>query len=80
VADNGLLALAKTAIGAEHGLSAAQARRLVGSSAAELHDDAKRMAKELGQPDPSERSRDERGRYSGEHIDMNRLIRGVAGR
>jgi hypothetical protein len=43
-----LIEIAKTAIGAEVGLSAAQARRLSGGSADELRRDARAMAAELG--------------------------------
>jgi hypothetical protein len=79
--DDDLLAYAKTAVGAEHGLSAAQSKRLKGTTPADLHADAKAMVRELGLVDPTQQPRDaSTGRYSGEHVDMNELIRGVAGR
>jgi hypothetical protein len=78
--DPGLIPAAKAEIGRTHGLSPQQSARLVGSSAEELHRDARAMTKELGVVDPSEQGRDGRGRYTGEHADMNSLIRAVAGR
>lgn len=48
VTDNELIDYAKVAVGREHGLTEAQARRLVGSSLNVLHADAATMAGELG--------------------------------
>jgi hypothetical protein len=81
--DDELRAIAKTAIGAEVGLSAAQSARLVGDSAEALRLDAKTMAKELGIA-VDEPGRDERGRFRtvGDAVgnDMNRIIREASGR
>jgi hypothetical protein len=80
MADDELVAIAKTAIGAEFGLSAQQAARLRGVSAAELRDDAKAMRGELGLDDGDGehgQQRDERGRFTG---DMNQRIRQASGR
>jgi hypothetical protein len=81
-----LLEYARIAVGREHGLSEAQARRLVGGSLRELHADAAQMASELGVDDPHPtdqgQARDQGGRFasSGEGRDMNRLIREASGR
>jgi hypothetical protein len=80
--DDELVGRAKVSIALEHGLRESDAPRLVGSSAAELHADAKAMAKELGAFDPSERTRDDLGRFTdpeGE-VDVNAMIRAAAGR
>jgi hypothetical protein len=80
--DDELLAYAKRTIALEHGLSERDASRLVGETAAEIHADARAMGRELGVTDPTERARDQGGRYttSGERPDLNRLIRQAAGR
>jgi hypothetical protein len=80
--DDELLLAAKAQIGSQHGLSAAQSARLVGDTAEAVHRDARAMANELNVYDPSERSRDETGRFTGDadRRDMNRLIREAAGR
>jgi len=46
--DDELLDCAKRSIAREHGLAERNAHRLVGDTAAELHADAKAMAKEAG--------------------------------
>jgi hypothetical protein len=74
-----LLEAAKRDVARAHGLDDRHAYRLVGGSVSELHADAKLMARELGVADPTERPRDEVGRYTGE-TDMNRLIRAASGR
>jgi hypothetical protein len=73
-----LLDAARRDVARAHGLDERHAFRLVGSSVAELHKDAASMARELGVADPSERQRDEGGRYAGN--DMNARIREAAGR
>jgi hypothetical protein len=89
--DDELLALAKTSIGDEHGLTPAQSARLHGQTAKELRADARAMRGELGmEPLDEERPRDHGGRFakSGGIYDkasppadvMNRLIRSAAGR
>jgi hypothetical protein len=75
--DNELIALARIEVGRQHGLTAAQSARLVGDNAQALHADAKAMAKELNVLDPTERARDDGGRFTG---DMNQLIRQASGR
>jgi len=50
--DEDVIEYAKIAVGREHGLSAPQARRLVGSTLRELHADAGAMAQELDIEDP----------------------------
>jgi hypothetical protein len=75
--DEELLAIAKTGIGAEVGLTPAQSARLVGETAGDLRRDAKAMAKELGLA-VDERQRDEGGRFT--PSDFNRAIRQAAGR
>jgi hypothetical protein len=80
-----LIEIAKTAIGAEVGLSAEQSRRLVGDSAQALRKDARVMAKEIGLDvdDGDEQPRDEGGRFAtgdGSGKSINRLIREAAGR
>ena len=76
--DDELLEAAKVTIAKQHGLPETRAHRLVGSSASELHADAKAMAKELGVLDPSERARGDGGRFA--RADMNSLIRAASGR
>jgi hypothetical protein len=79
--DDELVEHAKESIGRAHGLSAAQSKRLVGSTSEALHADARVMASELGVTDPTLQKRDEQGRYAGgERVDMNRAIRQAAGR
>ena len=82
--DDELIERAKRSIALEHGLSDRDARRLVGETAAELHSDARAMARELGVTDPSQRERDRGGdgRYtsSGERPGLNALIRAATGR
>jgi hypothetical protein len=58
VTDNELIEYAKVAVGREHGLTEAQARRLVGSPLNVLHADAATMAGELGVESPYAPSRD----------------------
>lgn len=77
VTDDELIEYARINVGREHGLTSEQAHRLVGSTLGDLHDDARVMAKELGVRDPSERTRDDGGRYA---VDMNRIIREKSGR
>jgi hypothetical protein len=89
--DDELLSIAKTAIGAEIGLTAAQSRRLSGTSAAELRADALDMGRELGiVADAPPAPRDHGGRFAAAGgiydqrerggLDMNRLIREASGR
>jgi hypothetical protein len=81
VDDNETAAYLRERVGAEHGLSAAQSRRLRGTTVAELHADAKAMAKELDVIDPSERARDQGGRFTGsENVAINEAIRQASGR
>jgi len=83
-----LVEYAKIAVGREHGLSAPQARRLVGSSLRELHADATTMAQELAIDDPYTpepgQTRDGGGRFAaaGGNTggDMNAIIRAASGR
>jgi ABC-type dipeptide/oligopeptide/nickel transport system ATPase component len=76
--DEELVALGRIAIGMqEFGLTQAQAARLRGASPDEVRADARQMCKELGVPDPTERGRDEGGRFVG---GMNQRIRAAAGR
>jgi hypothetical protein len=75
--DEEVLDRAKRSIALEHGLAERDAHRLVGETAAELHADARAMAREVGAYDPTERARDEHGRFAG---DMNARIRQAAGR
>jgi hypothetical protein len=76
-----LVEYAKLAVGREHGIPESDARRLVGSTIGELHSDAKALARELNLHDPSERDRDEGGRYRGrENVGVNEAIRRAAGR
>jgi hypothetical protein len=51
--DDEMLLYAKRGIAREHGLSERDAHRLVGTTAAELHADAKAMAGEVGAGDPT---------------------------
>jgi hypothetical protein len=78
--DDELVTIARTAIGAEYGLTPEQARRLRGDTAGELRADAKAMRSELGMPALDERARDRRGRFDSESADMNRRIREALGR
>jgi hypothetical protein len=85
--DDELVAIARSAIGAEHGLTPAQSERLIGSSAAEIRADAKLMAKELGLVADDDPPRDRGGRfarsggvYDTRGLDMNRIIRQATGR
>jgi hypothetical protein len=79
--DAKLVAYAKLQIGREHGLDETDSRRLAGNTADELHADARAMARELGVTDPTERARDQRGKFaSGEGRSMNQLIRAASGR
>jgi hypothetical protein len=85
--DEELFGIAKTAIGAEYELTAAQAARLHGETASDLRADAKAMRKELGMPSlEDERERDEQGRYRERsavdslHAHMNERIRAAVGR
>ena len=77
-----LIEIAKTAIGAEVGLSPAQSRRLVGGSADELRRDAREMAREFGLAVDDDQRRDQAGRYASaaDGRSMNELIRAVSGR
>jgi hypothetical protein len=61
---------------------ARRAHRLVGSTLNELHDDAKKMAREVGAHDPTERSRDDAtGRFTGtKNVAVNQAIRAATGR
>jgi hypothetical protein len=79
--DDELVSIAKPSIGAEYGLSEAQAKRLRGDSADEVRRDARAMRKELGlEPiDEQQRDRDQSGRYA-KPSSMNRLIRQASGR
>jgi hypothetical protein len=83
VSDDELIEYAKVAVGREHGLTEAQACRLVGSSLKELHADAATMAGELGVEDPYQpepgRARDDAGRFAGS-AGMNAIIRKASGR
>jgi hypothetical protein len=80
------LEYARKAVGAEHGLTEAQAARLRGTTLSALRDDAAAMRSELGLEALEEpgQQRDERGRFSsgavGEPVDMNAPIREKAGR
>jgi hypothetical protein len=76
--DDELRDIARTALGAEYGLSPEQAQRLRGETAAELRADAKAMRAELGLAPVDERERDEGGRFVGG--DMNARIRAASGR
>jgi hypothetical protein len=82
--DPALLEAAKESIGRTHGLNAVQSARLVGASAQELHADAKAMARELNVYDPTERARDDGGKFRtvGDAVgaDMNTMIRRASGR
>lgn len=82
VVDADLYETARAAIGQQYGLTPAQSKRLKGTTAADLHDDAKAMRSELGLGPVRERERDEQGRFiAGENgADMNALIRQRAGR
>jgi hypothetical protein len=73
--DDGLLGLAKRAVGNEYGLSPQEAARLHGTSASELRADAKTMRTELGLPPLDERERDEHGRFHRAKLDVNTVIR-----
>jgi hypothetical protein len=73
-----LIAYARIAVGAEHGLDPVASRRLVGADVEALHRDAAAMATELGIVDPTKQPRDGGGRYAGG--DMNRIIRERSGR
>ena len=75
--DDELVTIARQAIGEHYGLTADQARRLHGDTAAELREDAKLMRSELGLPPLDERERDGRGRFA---ANMNAIIRARAGR
>jgi hypothetical protein len=77
-----LLEAAKLSVGREHGLDDAASRRLAGADVDELHRDATAMARELGIADPTQQRRNQGGRYatSGEHLDVNQLIRQATGR
>jgi hypothetical protein len=80
--DEKIVGYAKLQIGREHGLDEAASRRLAGSTADELHADANAMAREVGAYDPTERARDEGGRFTNADgkIDVNQLIRAATGR
>ena len=85
--DDEVLAIAKASIGAQYGLSDAQSRRLVGTTAAEIKADAKAMARELGiavddddDRARDDRARDDRGRYATTGRSMNAIIRQASGR
>jgi hypothetical protein len=81
--DAELIEYVRTRVGAEHGLTEAQSRRLVGTTLKALHDDASSMAKELDVDDPSAQARDDGGRYARREHDgasMNAIIRQAAGR
>jgi hypothetical protein len=82
VDDPELFAIARASIGAEHGLSPAQATRLRGHTAGELRADALEMRRELGLDPVDERPRDQGGRYAktGGIYDLNRELRRAAGR
>jgi hypothetical protein len=77
-----LVEYAKPYVAREHGIPERYAHRLVGSSLSELHDDAKKMAREVGAHDPTERSRDDAtGRFTGtENAAVNEAIRAATGR
>jgi hypothetical protein len=72
-----LLEAAKVTVARAHGLRDRDAHRLVGGTLAELHADARTMAKEVGAKDPTERVRDDGGRFAS---DVNQAIRRAAGR
>jgi hypothetical protein len=72
-----LLEAAKVTVARAHGLADRDAQRLVGRTVGELHADAKAMAREVGAYDPTERVRDDGGRFA---TDMNEAIRRAAGR
>jgi hypothetical protein len=80
--DSELIALAKTAVAEEFGLTAQQGARLRGDSADALRADARAMRLEFGLPAADDRRRDQqgRGRASASDVDMNRRIREAAGR
>jgi hypothetical protein len=77
--DSELVEAAKRDIAAQHGIPSGRAHRLVGSTASELHADARALAKELDVLDPTERARDDGGRFAA-HDDMNARLRAAAGR
>jgi hypothetical protein len=76
--DDELYGIARASIGAQFGLTDAQAARLRGTSASELRADAKAMRVELGLDPVDERERDEGGRFKPHSI--NEAIRAAAGR
>jgi hypothetical protein len=81
IVDDELITAAKAFIGQQYGLSGMESRRLVGEDAGSLHEDARRMCRELGLVDQSQPARDSTGRFaSREHADINRIIRAKAGR
>lgn len=79
-----LIEIARESIGAQYGLTSAQARRLAGSTADELRHDARAMAAELGIKVDDEQSdrgrqRDGSGRFAS-GASMNERIRAASGR
>jgi hypothetical protein len=83
--DDELVSIAKTAIGQEFGLSAAQAARLRGDNARALRHDAQEMRRELGLDPLDDRDRDQQGRFAAKPKptlgeSFNDLIRRTAGR
>lgn len=80
--DAELLEAAKRDVARQHGIPQEFAYRLVGSDARSLHEDAKALARELNVVDPSERTRDDAGRFTDADgkVDVNRMIRAAAGR
>jgi hypothetical protein len=74
-----LLQYAKPHVAREHGIPPQYAHRLVGATLSELHGDARKLAREVGAHDPSERARDDGGRFA-PVSSMNEAIRRAAGR
>jgi hypothetical protein len=76
--DDELVEAAKVTIARQHGIPESRAHRLVGDTSEALHRDAKALARELNVLDPTERARDDGGKFSG--VDMNQLVREASGR
>jgi hypothetical protein len=76
-----LLRYIKPHVAAAHGIPERYAHRLVGSTLSELHGDARKLAREVGAHDPTQRQRDEGGRYAGTAaVGFNEAVRKAAGR
>lgn len=73
------VAAAKRDVARAHGIDERHAARITGSTMTELHKDATSMALELGVDDPTQKPRDEGGRFAGKS-GMDQMIRAAAGR